>query len=326
MWLARTVESCDPDEFVSLIRPSGCELLVTERGAFKARRTIMDVGRLYVQRGCERLSRIVDISMPRSGIVFLTDPGPSLYWDGAEIAYQHVALFSAGNPYRSRLSGPACWGSLSLSSDEMEQFRSSYLGETAKPISECTVITPPPMALARLRSLHAAAADLAEALPEPKIFLGSESAIEQGLIQAMLECIGAEHVNAGTTAIQHHRLVARRFHELLAVDPLGPLHMLEISLAIGVSGRTLRLACQEQFGVSPTQYLLLRRMRLARRALRQADPELTRVTDVATDLGFWELGRFIVKYREIFGESPSTTLRAASSLYRGSAPPDYALA
>jgi AraC-like DNA-binding protein len=142
----------------------------------------------------------------------------------------------------------------------------------------------------------------------------------------MLQCIGSAHVNPDTTAVQHHRLVARRFHELVAAHPLGPLHMLEISLAIGVSGRTLRLACQEQFGVSPTQYLLLRRMRQARRVLRKADPDLTRVTDVATDLGFWELGRFSVKYREIFGESPSATLRGAASL--GSFPerPDYALA
>jgi AraC-like DNA-binding protein len=326
MWLARIVESCDPDEFVNLIRPDGCELLVTERGAFKARGTFMDIGRLYAQRRCERLSRIVDVDMPQSGIVFLTEPGPSLYWDGAEIAYEHVALFSAGNSYRSRLSGPTRWGSLSLSRDDMDQIQASYLGQTARLISGCTIIAPPPKALAHLRLLHAAAGNLAEAFPEPTIFPGSESAVEQALIQAMLECIGAEHVNAGTTAIQHHRLVARRFHELAAAYPLGPLHLPEISRSIGVSGRTLRLACQEQFGVSPTQYLLLRRMRSARRALRQADPELTRVTDVATDLGFWELGRFSVKYREIFGESPSTTLRAAASLNRHLAQPDYAVA
>ena len=75
----------------------------------------------------------------------------------------------------------------------------------------------------------------------------------------------------------------------------------------------LRMACQKHLGVSPTQYLLLRRMHLARRALRQSDPDATRVTDVATNLGFWELGRFSVNYRQIFGESPSTTLRAAAA-------------
>lgn len=326
MWLAKIVESCDPDEFVSLIRPAGCELLVTERGAFRARGTLMDIGRLYLQRRSERLTRIVDVDMPRSGIIFLTEPGPSLFWDGAEIRHENVALFNAGNAYRSRLSGPTSWGSLSLSSDDIAEIRASYLGETAELAGGCTIITPPPGALARLRALHTAAANLAEAFPEPTISPSSESVIEQALIQAMLECIGVAHANTDSTAVQHHRLVARRFHELVASHPLGPLHMLEISLAIGVSGRTLRLACQEQFGVSPTQYLLLRRMRMARRALRQADPDLTRVTDVATDLGFWELGRFSVKYREIFGESPSTTLRNAATLGRVAQGSDYALA
>jgi AraC family ethanolamine operon transcriptional activator len=35
------------------------------------------------------------------------------------------------------------------------------------------------------------------------------------------------------------------------------------------------------------------------------------VTKIATRLGFRELGRFSVEYREMFGESPSATLRQA---------------
>jgi transcriptional regulator GlxA family with amidase domain len=54
-------------------------------------------------------------------------------------------------------------------------------------------------------------------------------------------------------------------------------------------------------------------MEFARRALRQADPALTRVTDIATEFGFLELGRFAVKYHQIFGETPSATLRAPDS-------------
>jgi len=55
--------------------------------------------------------------------------------------------------------------------------------------------------------------------------------------------------------------------------------------------------------------LLLRRLHLVRRTLRQADPVATTVTDIATRYGFWQLGRFAVEYHLLFGEPPSATLR-----------------
>jgi AraC-like DNA-binding protein len=49
-------------------------------------------------------------------------------------------------------------------------------------------------------------------------------------------------------------------------------------------------------------------MNLARRALRNAEAQRTTVTEIASDYGFWELGRFSVAYCSLFGESLSTTL------------------
>jgi Helix-turn-helix domain len=53
-------------------------------------------------------------------------------------------------------------------------------------------------------------------------------------------------------------------------------------------------------------------MHLVRRALLQANPSKSTVTRVVTDHGFWELGRFSVSYRALFGESPSETLQSAA--------------
>jgi transcriptional regulator GlxA family with amidase domain len=64
-------------------------------------------------------------------------------------------------------------------------------------------------------------------------------------------------------------------------DPEQPLYIPELCQAIGVSDRTLRLCCQEQLGMSPKRYLMLRRMHLARRALRDGNPGTTTVTEVA---------------------------------------------
>jgi AraC-like DNA-binding protein len=61
-------------------------------------------------------------------------------------------------------------------------------------------------------------------------------------------------------------------------------------------------------GISPKQFLLLRRMNMVRRALERAAPGETTVTEIATRFGFWELGRFAGAFRTWFGETPRATL------------------
>jgi transcriptional regulator GlxA family with amidase domain len=107
---------------------------------------------------------------------------------------------------------------------------------------------------------------------------------------------------------RHYAIVAR-FEEFLEANSNRPLHLAEICPAIGAAERTLRNACEEHLGMSPIRYFSLRRMHLVRCALLGADPSTATVTRIATDHGFWELGRFSVTYRSLFGETPSETLR-----------------
>ena len=101
----------------------------------------------------------------------------------------------------------------------------------------------------------------------------------------------------------------RRLENFLEANPDSTLHLTDLCAAAAASDRTLRILCQEHLGMSPTRYLWLRRMHLARRALRMADPTTATVTEIATSYAFWELGRFAVAYRSLFGETPSATLR-----------------
>jgi len=50
-------------------------------------------------------------------------------------------------------------------------------------------------------------------------------------------------------------------------------------------------------------------MHLVRRALLHASSSTATVTQIVSDHGFWELGRFAVQYKVLFGESPSMTLQ-----------------
>jgi AraC-like DNA-binding protein len=316
MWSNRIVESTDPDEFVSLVRPHDCRLLVTEKGHFKARSILVDFRRLTAQRRSERLARIIRYKATRSGILFFTEPGPSMIWNGAEFRYEQAVFLTSGETYLFRSAGAANWGAMTLAEDDMKAVCPSNPSCSAALVPGGRVVTPPPGVLARLRSLHESAGDVTGTSAGSIWPAEFGQWLEQALIATMLEIISVPGVRSDSMARQHHHRIIRRFLEMLEDRGTEPFPMQEISDAIGVSSRTLRMACQTQLGVSPTQYLLLCRMRLARRALRQADPAVTRVTDIATELGFWELGRFAVKYRQIFGETPSSTLKTMGSLGR----------
>jgi len=88
-----------------------------------------------------------------------------------------------------------------------------------------------------------------------------------------------------------------------------PIHMAQLCVATGVSERSLRNACHAVHGTSPKRYLTRRRMEAVRSALVEARPGQATVTRIATDFGFFELGRFAAAYSSLFGERPSDTLR-----------------
>ena len=169
--------------------------------------------------------------------------------------------------------------------------------------------------MAKLHRLHAAAGQLAEDTPE--IIASPEAArgLEQLLIHALVECLGGGEAGEDRSALRQHTLIMRRFRRAVEENPDQALYIPDLCKAIGVSDRTLRSCCQEQLGMSPKRYLLLRRMHLARRALRESAPTTTTVTEIATQYGFWQFGRFAGEYKSLFGELPSTTLgHPASSM------------
>jgi transcriptional regulator GlxA family with amidase domain len=69
------------------------------------------------------------------------------------------------------------------------------------------------------------------------------------------------------------------------------------------------LCCAEFLGMSPTEYVLLRRLEEVRRVLRNATPKTANIAEVAQRFGFAELGCFAETYRVRFGEVPSSTLQ-----------------
>lgn len=177
------------------------------------------------------------------------------------------------------------------------------------PTRETRIVMPRRQALAKLRRLHAAAGRLAR--ETPGLIANPETArgLEQALMAALFGSLETGDAPEDGTARRRHDVIMRRFRRALDEDPDRALYLAELCAAIGVPERTLNACCHEQLGMGPKRYLLLRRLHLAHRALRRAAPGTANVTEIATQFGFWHLGRFAGAYRALFGESPSATLR-----------------
>src|SRR5262249_33711071 len=171
------------------------------------------------------------------------------------------------------------------------------------------VLTPGAHDMARLQRLHRTTARLA--CDAPELLDQSEVArgIEQTLIDAMVECLQPPITASADVPLWHRSAIMRRLRDALDDSGDTPLYVPELCARMGVAGRTLRAVCHEYLGMGPKKYLHLRRMHLVRRALRAEGAGTSTVTEIATRFGFWELGRFAVEYKALFGEPPSVTLR-----------------
>ena len=228
---------------------------------------------------------------------FRTHPGPSLLWGGVETKSASITRHNEGGSTFQNSSGSACWGAMSLPVEDMVSIWAAIAGCGLTPPKDALTLTPSPSAMAKLQRPHAAAGQLAEDAPEIITHPEAAWSLEQALIEAMVRCLAEGELGEDRSALRYHALIMHRFRRAVEENPDQPLYIPELCKSIGVSDRTLRACCQEQLGMSPKRHLLLRRMHLARRALRQSAPTATTVTEIATRYGFWEFGRFAREYK-----------------------------
>ncbi len=117
------------------------------------------------------------------------------------------------------------------------------------------------------------------------------------------------------SCFSHSQIVRRALSVVNDYSGRPPL-ITDLCRAAGVSERTLRNAFHDVHGLSPKQYLRRHGLEEARQALQLAHGARGAVTLVATECGFFELGRFAGAYRRLFGERPSDTLRRAPEAAR----------
>jgi AraC-like DNA-binding protein len=317
MLLSSVQTFTDPEKYAMEWRGHGTALekrVSLGRGSFAGKFTKVTFDKVWMARLSESLPRIHNAThfIDRAGFNFLLDPSCGLIANGVEILPAGIRWRGVNEDYYQRTTGSLGLGGISLPIEYITSVGATITGRDLTPPQQGLTFTPAPLAMTKLQRLHSAAATLAEETPamltHPEVACG----LEQALIGAVLDCLGDGEVGADRASLRQHAKIMRRFCRTVEAYSDEPLHIPELCREIGTSSRTLRVVCQEHLGMAPKRFLLLRRMDMVRRALRDSNPADTTVTTVATRYGFWNSGRLAVEYKAMFGESPSATLARAA--------------
>ncbi len=301
----------DPESFQQFVRGGKARVLVSARGEYQGELTRVDLPHIWMQRFWQSLPTLAHIKVDeaRTTFVFLSDKQqPSVTHASVEIGPDEVVSTALGDEHHVRFPAGSTLSACSMTAADLASFGRALAGRDLRAPPANRVIRPNADLMSRLRSVHSAAVSLAASTPDILTMPEVGKAVGQALIHAAVACLVAgDEMDTARISPAGSR-VMRRLEELLEVKKDEPLYIPEICAAVGIGERSLRAYSQEHLGMSPRRYLWLRRMNMAQRALVRADRRTTTVTDIATQFGFGELGRFAVSYRVLFGEPPSATL------------------
>jgi AraC-like DNA-binding protein len=301
----------DPHAYEQTLRGAlASQYTTSARGVFEAELTIIDLDRVWLQRGSENLPRTmhIDVESKRRTVAFLVDGNAArLLLSGYDFDAQHIVSLGYGSSHFQRTFGPVHWAAMSLPEGCLEEAaRTMADGDIGEPRTTLWAKKPSAEHLTQLRRLHQSVDQMARSGDAPLDHPEVRRALEQSITVAMVACLTAGTDKGRTSGWQRHQQRMRLFKEWLDANAGRAVYLQEICSALNISAPTLRRSCEEHLGMSPMQYLWLRRMNLARRELQRADSSAS-VTATAMNFGFWHLGRFADEYRSLFGETPSAT-------------------
>jgi AraC-like DNA-binding protein len=319
MTASGTAVFTNPDDYRTGIGDARVDLVLTVPGDFKAQLTWLKLDHLHAFRCRENISRIAYISLApaRIFVSFPLTSSSAVVWNGAELQLGDIVLHSRGERGHQWTKGASQSALISLPACQFADYCKALAELDLPDLPVGRILRLAPSAAVRLRRLHSKVCNLAEAKPE--IFAHQEAAraVEQEFIYMLVNCLAAGDAHSHPVIRRHHAEVMIRFEEILHSD-FGQLPSVsEFCAAVGLPERTLRACCVKFLGLSPSQYIRLRRLNLVRAELWRANPATATVAQIALRHQFSELGRFAAAYRALFGERPSETLGRAHANFAG---------
>jgi AraC-like DNA-binding protein len=298
----------NPDTYVSSIAVDSARSPGLVGGPFQARLGILRLGSVNIAAGSATAPVAMTGESPDMHVFTLgPSAGPPRRASGQDLSDDDLFHF---RPAEGMSSSSSIFGAVSIQFDAMAASGPAITGRDPRvPRNDNALFTTPPGMMPRLFARIEDLLRLAEASPTIVAEPAVTRTLAGSLVADIAHCLTAgRHVTEPAPLHRRRRIIAKLI-DLMNECPEDMLSSADVCQKLAVPERTLNLLCQEFLGMSMMRYVRACRMDQVRRRLLATDPARANVTTVATQFGFWDLGRFAQAYRERYGELPSRTIQ-----------------
>lgn len=238
-------------------------------------------------------------------IAFPLQSGGRYISSGREIADGMVDVFGPDIEIDAHARTSSSLLAFSIETELFEQSADSPLTELlSRYLSGHSVIQVSPHAIAEMRTWIISRL---RSLSTDRLLAGVDAQLRIEALDLLAMVASGQTESPGYGSSSYYQL-ANKARDFMMDRMNAPPSVNEICIALGISERALHYAFQRVYGVSPKKFLKSRRLYAVYQLLRSSGPH-AKVTEIAINQGFWNLGYFARDYRSMFGELPSATLR-----------------
>lgn len=274
-------------------------------GSFSSNVTELEGDSWFILR--EQYNHTVEVEAPTPPgmcILAVVENAPFVI-NSQTVGLDHILLLNDGADFRATAPGEIVVTQIGIAAEEFEGIVEDLAPGLPVPRQGHAVISTPPGRLANVK----------RALSNELIPNSSPKATRDEALSSILSDIvstAADHrsysIDRGLHGAAGRRALDRA-REYIEANLDRTIRIASICRHVGVTQRSLNRIFARELGMSPQEYVKVRRLNGAHRRLLDATPEQNlRVTDVALSFGFAHMGRFATEYRRYFGELPRHTL------------------
>ena len=303
------------DELAFYMKHADIELIQIGHAISPSSLTLISFDNIDMQIGDYGAAYLSNASTDREwpGLVYKLNRDYSTICNGYNIDSKAFMFYGKNSDHIGINKGPCKWAYITFKNDYLETLLDLFQSQLKMAAGASSCLRSPQQT--SIDQLYGVIGEISKfATLNPQIFQdadiikGMEFSLIESQISVLSDALPYAKKNGNKKKKSHERII-RLSIDYLKANLYKPIYVLDLCHALNVGLRTLYNSFHEFYNISPIRYLRLQRYAKARRDLINADPKSTTVTSIAVKWHFWHFGRFSVEYKNIYGESPSESLK-----------------